>query len=182
MAEIKIHNYGGWVALCFVVQIFWPGIIQCESLLVHFMPITVAVVLSVLGIRQHYKIKKSGNIIDAYEDKKNLPLMHSISTCVIIYPMICFLTLFFAGFSMRFFENRTLCVSIIVIGMVLGLIPGPILFMHGQKKLRQYKRKNKECHESCLCRSVTFWACYIFIALFILATATAIYDFVHRAD
>ena len=57
MAEIKIHNYGGWVALCFVVQIFWPGIIQCESLLIHFIPITVAVVLSVLGIRQHYKIK-----------------------------------------------------------------------------------------------------------------------------
>ena len=84
MAEIKIHNYGGWVALCFVAQIFWPGIIQCELLLVHFMPIIVAVVLSVLGIRQHYKIKKNENIIDSYENKKNLPLMHALSICVII--------------------------------------------------------------------------------------------------
>lgn len=173
----KIHHYGIWITLCFILNFFLPSLLASflDGFIVQLIGYIVIVTLFVLSLRQSYRLKKDKQIIDTYEKQNNAPLMHSVISCSGIYLMLCFFSLILAGF---FASISTMISGVIVISALgLGWIPGLVLFIKDQKKLYQYK-KNHKCSENFWVRMVGFLCGYLFVIFVVLSVTHMIYEFV----
>jgi hypothetical protein len=180
----KIHHYGIWIALCFVLALFLPPLVEAIPALsgkgfIVSRAFSIAIaILFVLSIIQYNKISKNQQVLDVYEKEGNVPLMHNIATCVLIYPILCIGLLAPAGAIAQI--APTVSLFIIVAALGLGWIPGLVLFVKDQKKLWQYRKKHI-CDESFWARMVEFVVCYLFFNFIVLGAAYSIYDFIQHA-
>ena len=177
----KIHHYGPWAVLCFVLYFFLPSvlypILNENVFVVQQIPLIAVIILIILSVRQHYKIKNNRQILNAYEKQNSLPYMHNISTCVAIYPMVCFFSLAPAGILANLTSSTTISYTIIILALGLGWLPGLILFIKDQKKLYQYQ-KNHKCRDNFWIRGIEFLVIYLLINFHVLWLAHQIYEFV----
>lgn len=180
----KIHHYGPWCVLCFVLYFFLPGILYPilneKVFIVQQIPLIAVIVLIILSVRQHYRIKNNKQILNTYETQNNVPYMHNISTYVAIYPMLCLFSLAPAGILANML-SPTVGYIIIILALGLGWLPGLILFIKDQKKLYQYQ-KNHECRNNFWIRGIEFLVIYFLINFHVLWLAYQIYEFVQHAQ
>ena len=179
----KIHHYGIWIIVCLILYHFLPGllysILNKDVFIIRYILLGIIVTLIILSIRQHYKIKNNKQILIEYEKQNNAPYMRNISTCVAIYPLLCFLSMFPAGIISRISPTTTHVIIWSVLG--LGWLPGLILFIKDQKKLYQYKKEHSNYRENFWYRIIEFVSSYVFINIIIWGAAWAAYDFIQNS-